>query len=87
LPSGCVAIEEEEGYATFYPDHILKEMEISLAFHKFSFSHNSRNCNKVAHYLARQISSLHRSEVWLDALTCVYDSIDFLDQFIIKGKK
>jgi hypothetical protein len=31
-------------------DPIPKEMEeISLAFHEFSFSHNSRNCNKVAH--------------------------------------
>jgi hypothetical protein len=35
---------EEEGYATFDP--ILKEVEeISLAFHEFSFSHISRNCN------------------------------------------
>jgi hypothetical protein len=59
-------------------DFILKEMEeISLAFHEFSFSHNSRNCNKVVHCLARQVSSSHCLEVWLDALTCVYDSIDF----------
>jgi hypothetical protein len=36
-------------------DPILKE--ISLAFYEFSFSHNSRNCNKVAHCLARQVSS------------------------------
>jgi hypothetical protein len=59
-------------------DPILKAMEeISLAFHEFSFFHNSRNCNKVAHCLARQVSSLHRLKVWLDALTCVYDLIDF----------
>jgi hypothetical protein len=42
-------------------DPILKEMEeISLTFHEFSFSHNSRNCNKFAHCLARQVSSSHR---------------------------
>jgi hypothetical protein len=36
-------------------DPILKEMEeISLAFHEFSFSNNSRNCNKVTQCLARQ---------------------------------
>jgi hypothetical protein len=59
-------------------DPILKEMEeISLAFHEFFFSHNSRNYNKIAHGLARQVSSSHRSEVWLDSPTCVYDSIDF----------
>jgi hypothetical protein len=57
---------------------ILKEMEeISLAFHEFSFSHISKKCNKVAHSLARQVSSSHRSEVWLDASTCVYDLINF----------
>jgi ribonuclease HI len=57
---------------------IMKEMkEISLAFYEFYFSHNSRNCNKVVHCLARQVSSSHRSEVWLDVSTCVYDSIDF----------
>jgi hypothetical protein len=38
-------------------DPIMKEMEkISLAFHEFSFSHNSRNCNKVARCFARQAS-------------------------------
>jgi hypothetical protein len=47
-------------------DFILKEMEeISLAFHEFSFSHNSRNCNKVVHCLARQVSSSHRSRCGL----------------------
>jgi hypothetical protein len=45
-------------------DPILKEMEeISLAFYEFSFSHNSRNCNKVTQCLARQVSSSYRSEV------------------------
>jgi hypothetical protein len=59
-------------------DPILKEMEkISLVFHEFSFPHNSRNYNKVMQCLARQVSSLHRSEVWLDAPTYVYDSINF----------
>jgi hypothetical protein len=34
-------------------DPILKEMqEISLAFHEFSFYHNSRDYNKIAHCLA-----------------------------------
>jgi hypothetical protein len=57
---------------------ILEAMEeISLAFHEFFFSHISRNCNKVAHCLARQVSSLYRLEVWLDAPICVYDLINF----------
>jgi hypothetical protein len=39
-------------------DPILKEMEeISLAFHDFSFPHNSRNYNMAVHCLARQMSS------------------------------
>ena len=41
-------------------DPILKEMEeISLAFQEFSFSFISRSSNKVAHLLARQVSSSH----------------------------
>lgn len=46
-------------------DPILKEIEeISFAFQQFSFSFISRKCNKVAHLLARQVSSVHRLEMW-----------------------
>jgi len=57
-------------------DPILKEMEeISLAFQEFSFSFISRSSNKVAHLLARQVSSSHCSEVWRVTPACVYDLI------------
>jgi hypothetical protein len=57
-------------------DRILKEMEeISLAFQEFSFSFISRNCNKVAHLLARQVSSSHCWELWHVTPACVYDLI------------
>ena len=57
-------------------DPILKEMEkISLAFQEFSFSFISKSSNKVAHLLARQVSSSHCSEVWRVTPACVYDLI------------
>jgi hypothetical protein len=81
LESDClptVQLWKRKDMQCYILDPILKETEeISHAFYEFSFSHNSRNCNKVAHCLARQVSSSHCLEVWLDALTCMYDSIDF----------
>jgi len=56
--------------------HILREIEeLSLAFREFTFSFVSRTCNKVAHLLARLVSSSHRSETWHVTPTCVYDLI------------
>ena len=54
-------------------DPVLREIDkIRLAFHEFSLSFISRNCNKVAHSLAKQVSVSHRSETWHVTPTCVY---------------
>lgn len=46
-------------------DPVLREIDdLRLAFKGFSFSHVNRVCNKVAHVLAKQVSSTHRMEVW-----------------------
>jgi hypothetical protein len=46
-------------------DPVLTEIDdLRLAFLEFSFSYISILCNKVAHKLARQVSSEHRSETW-----------------------
>ena len=46
-------------------DPVLQEIDQRrLAFHEFSFSHVSRNCNKIAHLLAKQVTSTNRSERW-----------------------
>lgn len=44
---------------------VLKEIEVlSLAIQEFSFSYDSRSCNKVAHCLARQVMNAHGLERW-----------------------
>jgi len=49
----------------FVVDPVLQEIDQRrLAFHEFSFSHVSRNCNKIAHLLAKQVTSTNRSERW-----------------------
>ena len=61
-------------------DPVLKEIdELRLAFQDFSFSYVSRLCNKVAHTLARQVSSVHRSETWHVTPTCEYDQVMLAD--------
>lgn len=51
---------------------ILKEMKnISSDFLEFRFSFANRDCNRVAHLLARQVSSTNRWAVWHEAPTCV----------------
>ena len=55
---------------------VLKEIEaLSLAFQDFSFSHISQSCNKVAHCLARQVTSSHRMERWHVTPSCVADLV------------
>jgi ribonuclease HI len=57
LESDClqaVQLWKRKNMQRYILNPILKEMEeISLAFHEFSVSHNSRNYNKVAHCLAK----------------------------------
>ena len=44
---------------------LLQEVkEISCSFQDFSISHVSRDCNKVAHEVARHVSSTVRFGVW-----------------------
>jgi ribonuclease HI len=44
---------------------VLQDMkEISLAFQDFSISHVGRDCNRVAHELAKQVSSTTRLGMW-----------------------
>lgn len=55
---------------------LLAEIDaLSLAFHSFSFSYVSRNCNRVAHVLAKQVSKTHRSERWHVTPACVADTL------------
>jgi hypothetical protein len=57
-------------------DPILKQIEdLSLAFHEFSFSYVNRVCNKVAHVLAKQVSSTQCLEVWHVTPACVSDLV------------
>ena len=57
-------------------DPVLRQInDLSLTFQEFSFSFVSRNCNKVAHFLAKQVSASHDSETWHVTPTCVYDLI------------
>ena len=59
-------------------DPILWEIdELRLAFQEFYLSFVSRNCNKVAHSLAKEVSGSHRSETWHVTPTCMYDLIMF----------
>ena len=46
-------------------DSTLREVaELSLGFRDFTLSFVSRNCNKVARTLAKQVWVSHRSETW-----------------------
>ena len=57
-------------------DPVLRQInDLSLTFQEFSFSFVSRNCNKVAHFLAKPVSASHDSETWHVTPTCVYDLI------------
>ena len=57
---------------------VLKEIEdLSLAFHEFIISFGNRIYNKVAHVLAKQVSSTHRLEVWHVTPACVSDLVMF----------
>ena len=57
-------------------DSTLREIaELSLAFQDFTLSFVSRNCNKVAHTLAKQVSVSDRLETWHVTPACVYDQI------------
>lgn len=38
--------------------------ELRLVFSGFVFKFASRNCNKVTHLLAKQVTDTHRSEMW-----------------------
>jgi ribonuclease HI len=59
-------------------DPILKEIQdLELAFQEFSFVYVSRSCNKVAHVLAKQVSSTQRSEKWHVTPLCVADLMMF----------
>ena len=59
-------------------DPVLKEIEdLSLAFHEFIISFGNRIYNKVAHVLAKQVSSTHRLEVWHVTPACVSDLVMF----------
>ena len=59
-------------------DPILRQIdELRLVFQEFSLSFISRNCNKVAHSLAKEVSGSHRSETWHVTPTCMYDLIMF----------
>jgi ribonuclease HI len=57
---------------------VLQDMkEISLAFHDFSISHVGRDCNRVAHELAKQVSSTMRLGVWHnEPPACVLNLLD-----------
>lgn len=59
-------------------DPVLREIDdLRLAFQDFSFTYISRSCNKVAHVLAKQVSSTHRTEMWHVTLACVLDLVLF----------
>lgn len=49
--------------------------EVCRASQEFSISYISRSCNKIAHVLAKQVSSSHRTATWLETPSCVYDMI------------
>jgi ribonuclease HI len=51
---------------------ILTEIrDLSLLFHNFNFSFISRNCNRVAHTLAKQVTSGTQVGWWHQTPTCV----------------
>ena len=57
-------------------DSTLREVaELSLGFRDFTLSFVSRNCNKVAHTLAKQVSVSHRLKTWHVTRAGVYDQI------------
>jgi ribonuclease HI len=57
---------------------VLEEIyTLSRVFQEFSFSYINRNCNKVAHVLAKQVSDSHRLERWHVTPACVSDLVLF----------
>lgn len=53
-------------------DPVLKEIDVlRLAFQEFSFSYVNRSCNKIAHTLAKHVSSTRRTEVCHVTPVCV----------------
>lgn len=58
-------------------DPVLKEIDgLRLAFHDFSVFHVKRECNKVAHVLAKQVSSTHQMEMWHVTPLCVLELVE-----------
>jgi ribonuclease HI len=57
---------------------VLEEIDtLSRVFQEFSFSYINRNCNKVAHVLAKQVSDSRRLERWHVTPACVSDLVLF----------
>jgi hypothetical protein len=57
-------------------ESILTEIkELSLAFSDFIFNFIGRDCNRVAHELAKQITDTNRSEMWHETPACIRDLI------------
>jgi len=57
-------------------ESILTEIkELSLAFSDFIFNSIGRDCNRVAHELAKQITDTNRSEVWHETPAGICDLI------------
>ena len=62
--------KREEQRSAIYP--VLMEIkDLSLVFFDFLFTFASRNCNKVAHVLTRQVTSIETSGVWHETPDCV----------------
>ena len=57
---------------------VLQEVkELGRFFQDFSLSHAGRECNKVAHEVARQVSSTVRFGVWHREIpTCVQELLE-----------
>lgn len=49
---------------------------MQLAFQDFSFVFVSRDCNKIAHVLAKQVTGTQRTEMWHVTPACMADLVD-----------
>ena len=79
IETDCLQVVQLWNKLEFQPsitDPILRENNyFRFAFQVFPLSSVSRNCNKVAHILAKQVSASQASETRRVTPTCVYDLI------------
>lgn len=67
----------EGGFATIHCIHpVLEEIDdLMLVFQEFLFSYTCRDCNKVAHVVAKQDTGTYKSEMWHVTPPCFCDLV------------